>query len=255
MADTIAGLRATLAERLGLDTLSTVETSRLEEVINAAIALTLSDGVPAMLETVVGVVPGDLSVTVSSHSAGSATVTLSGAPDQTRRGDLFVDLNGDEWPIRGVSGAALDIGTPAQTSLAGSGTIKRRTILLPHAGRITHVAPAGSGTRPLVAGRWGFDTESGSASYYQQIWDTGNSYAIIWPAPASSDRFVIKQELAVTKDTTIDVPNGVIETILAKAVVLYVAWTSGQYQPVVRSQRDADDLATESGESGVYTRG
>jgi hypothetical protein len=228
MADTIAGLRATLAERLGLDTLSTVETSRLEEVINAAIALTLSDGVPAMLETVVGVVPGDLSVTVSSHSAGSATVTLSGAPDQTRRGDLFVDLNGDEWPIRGVSGAALDIGT---------------------------VAPAGSGTRPLVAGRWGFDTESGSASYYQQIWDTGNSYAIIWPAPASSDRFVIKQELAVTKDTTIDVPNGVIETILAKAVVLYVAWTSGQYQPVVRSQRDADDLATESGESGVYTRG
>lgn len=255
MADTIAGLRATLAERLGLDTLSTAETSRLEEAVNAAIALVLSDGAPAMEETTVGVVPGDLSVTVSSHSAGSATVTLSGAPAQTRRGDLFTDLNGDTWIIRGVSGSDLDIGTPAQSSLAGAGTIKRRTVALPHAGRVTYAAPEGSGTRALRSGRWGYDTESGTARFYQQIWDSGSSYLILWPVPGASDRFVIRQELAVTKDTTIDVPNGVVESILAKAVLLYIAWTSGQYPAAYRSDVDARDLTTESGDSGVYTRG
>ena len=254
MAETISTLRTILVSRLGLDTTTTAEDTRLSEIVNASVALVLGDSAPSLEEVFVGSVPGDLTVTISSHSAGSSAITLTGTPAQTRRGDIIEDSDGVEYIIRSVASAVVDVGIPIVTDLTGDMTITRRSLLLPDSGNVESVTIGDTG-RPLKAGIWGGESNTGTARSYQQMWDAGSSFVLLYPAPDSATaRFMVRQQRALAKDAAIDVPNGVIERILATGIALYVAWTSGQYMPIERARKDAADLSGESGGTGVYVR-
>lgn len=254
MTDTIASIRATLAERLGLDSLSTAETARLEEVVNAAVANVLGDNTPALLDIYNGAVPGDLSVTVSSHSAGDSAIVLTGAPADTRRGDIVTDASGNIHLVQSVTGASVETGLPIADALTGTLTITRRSIVLPHSGQIQAIYKQGSSTE-LKRLRMGGETQTGNASRYQQVWEDGFSHVLLYPAPRETTFYTIRQTRAVAKDTTLDIPNGVLEAILARSIVTYVAWTSGQFQAVEFSRRDSKNLASDGASTGGFTRG
>ena len=255
MAETITTIRTTLVTRLGLDTTTTAEDSRLSEIVNASVAVVLGDYVPGMAEILVGKPAGTLAVTISSHSAGSATITLTGTPADTRRGDIFTDANGVDYIIRSVASAVIDVGIPVPDALTGTCSILRRTLLLPDHGSVESVRRGTNGNTPLRAGIWGGETNSGTPSHYQQIWDAGESFVLLFPAPTGgTERFIIHQHRALAKDAAIDAPNGVIERILHKAVVMYTALSTGNYGALEQMHRDAKDLSGESAGGGVYIK-
>lgn len=255
MAETITTIRTTLVTRLGLDTTTTAEDARLSEIVNSAVAVVLGDYVPGMAEILTGAPAGSLDVTISSHIAGSSAITLTGTPADTRRGDIFTDANGVDYIIRSVTAAVIDVGIPVPAALTGACTILRRTLLLPDHGTVEAVHRGTRANVPLKAGIWGGELNSGTPSHYQQMWDAGESFVLLFPAPTTTtERFTIHQHRALAKDAAIDAPNGVIERILATAIVLYVAWSSGQYVPVTAALRDAKNLSGESAGGGVFIK-
>ena len=252
MTTTIAAIKTTLTARLGLDTLTTVEGTRLSEIVNAAVALVLGDSAPGLDEVMMGGVGSVFTGTVSSHSAGSAAVTLTTSPTEVRRGDIFEASDGNSFLVRSVAGAVVNLGIPLADAITGAVTITRRTLLLPDAGPVLSVAHNG---HQLRASLWGGEAAKGKPSAYQQMWDAGESYILLFPAPETTYRFVVRQSRALSKDSTLDFPNGVIERILATAIVLYAAWTKGEFPVVERLRRDAADLSGESAGNGLIVKG
>jgi len=239
--------------RLGLTTLTATETSRLGQVIDSAIARALGDNVPSLAESFTGRTLSDLDVTIDTHSAGSAIVTLNEALPLVHPGDIL-DIDGTGYPARTVnqSGKQLDLGVPVEDALSGTTiVIKRRSLQLPHSGRVVSVR-IGSSNHELPQGTDGhllYGATSSQPKKAEQRWDGDQdaSYLALYPHPSTADTEVrITQLRAIDADADIDASNEVLEFILSYAVVLYHQWTApgGQLSIVAAQQdkREARDL-------------
>ncbi len=260
---TLASLRTALTTRLGLVSLTTTETNRIDEALNGAVARTYGDGLPGLDESYTGSVQGSLAVTVSAHSGGSATVTLDTTSGVFPR-DFFT-LDGTDYLIRGVNGSDIDLGIPVASTLSGSGTITRRALELPHSGQVLGVQLVDSyGGRPLKPYPQGdikapFDSGA-EPTHFSQHWsaDQDKSYLTLYPAPSTSEQVAVRQRRANAEDADIDAPYSALEHILAIAHILYLTWTGAHdgsgIGMALKDQKETADLKHTSHDGGVRSR-
>ena len=265
---TRSDLRTRLQRRLGLGVLSTVQSERLNEAINSGLARALSDGVPGMAYSwITGSPMGLLDLDSASTTAGSATVTITGA-DLTSAMVMPHDIlsfasTKTQYLIKDVlTSSTLSIGVPALTSVSETATITRRSLLLPSTGQIMCVVPVnansgdGLSREPNAATREPFKT--GTPRYYDQRFSEGQetSFVSLWPAPSDhTKQFTIRQaqfKLQLSADTdTLNFPEEVLDAILERARDCYLTWTGAANQNDItasfRALRDTSDALKNSG--------
>jgi hypothetical protein len=255
---TLSTLRTALTTRLGLSTLTTPETNRLDEALNGAVARIYGDGFPSLAESYVGSVQGDLSTTITAHSAGTSVVSLASTAGVFPQDILVVGAT--KYLVGSVSGLDIDLGIPVAGTLSGSVTVTRRALELPHEGTVTQVRVVeGRTLDPLTNAdvMAPFDTAS-EPSHFMQRWssDQDKSYVALYPAPSTTTQVVLKQYRANAEDADIDVPYTALEPILNMAHILYLGWSVSLSQAglVLRDQAQTADLKHQSTDDGVRTR-
>lgn len=264
---TRATLRTRLEARLGLGAVSPVEQTRLNEALNAAISRALSDGAPGLTyRSFVGSVRGSLTLNAADTVVGSASVALDGSDtivtDDVYPQDIFY-FDSDKYLISEVtSETALSIGIPAlATAPASTATVYRRALPLPSTGQVLRVGIlSGDSVKWLQRldhlGRLE-PFEIGSTRYYEQRFSEGqsSSYLTLWPAPASTDRFVVQQsafKVQMDQDSdTLDFPEEALDAILERARGAYLTWIGSadgtQLGAAERANRDVADSLENSG--------
>jgi len=259
---TLASLRTALTARLGLATLTTAESARLDEALNGAVARTFGDGLPGLVESYVGTPQGSLATTISSHSGGSADITLASVAGVFPR-DIFTDATGTQYIVRAVTGSVINVGVPVASTLSGSVTVTRRALELPHAGQVLAAEVVVGATLlpfPQADIKAQFET-SGEPSHYSQHWSAGQdkSYVALYPAPTNTTvQIAISQVRANAEDADIDAPYPALEPILAHAHQLYLTWTGALDGPgpslALRDRAETADLRRTSHDDGPRSR-
>ena len=255
---------------MGIVDVTTLETSRVEEILNASVALVLSEGVPGLQQSMSGFTYGDLSVLISSHSAGSAVVSFSaGSGDLTGvfPNDIFV-AGGDDYIIHEVVDAVaggttttINLGIPVTSALSGTCTIKRRSLELPHNGQVITVANVNGGKleySPLTPAEGLYDTRRGAytISYSSKL---SKSFVTIYPTPTASTQYTIIQNRATADDADFEVPDDQVYPVMMRAISLWRMVNDEQNQVVAgltqAAKADADDLTrTNPGAQQIMVR-
>lgn len=258
---------------MGIVDVTTLETSRAEEILNASIALVLSEGVPGLQQAMTGFTYGELSVTIASHSAGSADVTfVTGSGDLTGvfPNDIFVAPTGDEYLIHEVTDAsaagssttAINLGIPVTSALSGSGTIKRRGLELPHNGQVITVANSNGDNleySPLTPAEGTYDKRRAGAYTVSYSSKLSKSFITVYPTPASSGKFTVIQNRAIADDADYEVPDDQVYPVMMRAISLWRMVNDEQNQVVAglteAAKSDASDLTrTNPGAQQVMVR-
>jgi len=256
---TISSLRDSLKSRLGLATLTTAESSRIDECLNGAVARVFSDGLPGLTESYVGSVQGDLSTTISAHVAGTATVTLVSTSGVFPRDILTVGAT--QYLIRAVNGSDVDLGVPVTSGLTGTVTVTRRALELPHEGQVVGVGVVDgrSEVLPLIDAdqRAPFETAA-EPSHFAQFWsaDQDKSYLSMYPAPNTNTQIIVRQVRANAEDADIDAPYSMLEPVLTMAMRLYLTFSSALDMAglVLQDQRQVADLKHQAHDRSVRSR-
>ena len=221
---TFSSLKTRFFNWMGIVDVTSTETLRVEEILNAAVALVLSEGVPGLQQTMTGVSRGTLAVTVSSHSANSSSVTLAETLTGVYPRDLFEAPDGNTYVIADVTGSVIDLGIPILDALDTSGgTIHRRSFPLPHNGQILSVADAGGRSlepSPLAPTEGSYERGRGmyTVSYCHSL---TSSFVTIYPTPAAGVVFTLIQSKAVDDDTGYAVPDSQVYPVLMRAISLW----------------------------------
>lgn len=255
MATTLSDLRTRLQYRLGIDTASSLEQSRIDEALNAAIAKVASDGLSGAALAFSALARGTKSLTVDSHTANTASLTVTDTltGEGIFPGDwLTIDSTGVKLLIYSVDEATktLGLGSPYDTQITGTLTVQRRSVQLPSDGPVTLVRLEDDEVileaSTLSVGRWGFET--GSPSYFAQHYSEGQevSYLAFSPAPAEGDVFIIEQSKfrgSLSAATNFNFPEPVLNSILEEARKIHLGW-SGDVSPTeaALSERQARDF-------------
>jgi len=265
-----SSLKTRFFDWMGIVDVTTLETSRAEEILNASVALVLSEGVPGLQQSMSGFTYGDLSVTISSHSAGSADVTFtsgSGHLTGVFPNDIFV-AGGEEYIIHEVvdavasaSTTAINLGIPVTSALSGVCTIKRRSLELPHNGQVITVADANGGKleySPLTPAEGLYDSRRGAytVSYSSKL---AKSFITIYPTPTASTQYTIIQNRATADDSDFEVPDDQVYPVMMRAISLWRMVNDEQNQIVAglteAAKDDAADLTRNNpGSSQVMVR-
>ena len=268
-----SSLKTRFFDWMGIVDVTTLETSRAEEILNASIALVLSEGVPGLQQTMSGYTYGDLSVTISAHSAGSADVvfvTGSGNLTGVFPNDIFVDASGNEYIIHEVTDAsaagssttAISLGVPVTSALSGACTIKRRSLELPHNGQVITVANANGYSldySPLTPAEGTYDKRRAGAYTVSYSSKLSKSFVTIYPTPTGDTQFTIIQNRAIADDADYEVPDDQVYPVMMRAISLWRMVNDEQNQVVAglteAAKSDASDLTrTNPGAQQVMVR-
>ena len=257
---------------MGIVDTTTLEVSRVREILNASVALVLSEGVPGLQQSMTGFTYGDLSVTISSHSAGSADVTFTSASGHLTGvfpNDILV-AGGEEYIIHEVVDAvasdsptttAINLGIPVTSALSGVCTIKRRSLELPHNGQVITVANVNGGKleySPLTPAEGLYNSRQGAytVSYSSKL---AKSFVTIYPTPTASTQYTIIQNRATADDSDFEVPDDQVYPVMMRAISLWRMVNDEQNQVVAgltqAAKADADDLTrTNPGAQQIMVR-
>lgn len=269
MATLLSDLETRLLYRLGINSASALETNRVREALNAAISKVASDGQPGATSAFSALVRDEFSATVDTHSANSATLTVTDviAGEGIFPGDFFEDSAGAKYVIYSVdeAGKAFGLGSPVETAITGTLTITRRSIELPNDGQVFLVRHEDTGRHldDSIASRsrWGFET--GEAAYYAQHYSEGQelSFITLAPIPTAGDQYILEQSKFRSKLGTsdnYDLPEVVLNAILSEALQVHLAWSGGGSPleaAVVSTQvDDFEDGIKNSGSGGGLIR-
>tara|TARA_R110002020_G_scaffold98582_3_gene234534 strand:+ start:2007 stop:2819 length:813 start_codon:yes stop_codon:yes gene_type:complete len=252
-----SSLKTRFFDWMGIVDVTTLETSRAEEILNASVALVLSEGVPGLQQSMSGFTYGDLSVTISSHSAGSADVvfvTGSGNLTGVFPNDIFV-AGGEEYIIHevvdasaaGSSTTAINLGIPVTSALSGACTIKRRSLELPHNGQVITVADTNGNKleySPLTPAEGLYDSRRGAytVSYSSKL---AKSFITIYPTPTASTQYTIIQNRATADDSDFEVPDDQVYPVMMRAIGLWRMVNDEQNQVVAGLTQAAKDDASD----------
>jgi hypothetical protein len=231
---TITDIETRLRHRLGLAKTVALGDSRITEAINAGIARAYADGVPGLASRVLlGKTYGDLTATISAHSAGSASITLDTTPEYVFPGDI-IKVGSESYLILTVNTSTnvIDVGLPIEAAQTGSVTITRRSVLLPSAGTIYYATTPDTSKRldPNTRALAEFPTNTGEAKFYVPGYSEGTeeSYINLVPAPTSPTMVGIQchgyKERLETTDT-LNIPEAAIDAILERARQSYLGWS------------------------------
>jgi|18_taG_2_1085343.scaffolds.fasta_scaffold00799_7 hypothetical protein len=252
----LSSLATRFYNRVGITTASAIAASQVKEAINAGAARAASDGVPGLASNYfVGSTEGSTSLTVSSHSAGTSTITFSSVSADTRPGDVC-DIDGVRYLVYSVNSDAnsIDFGSPIHSSKVGATvTLYQRTVQLPTAGRVLEVLELGNLIK-LVPTPDGVTTY-GLTSYtdvggYEQLYDGTNAYLVIWPVLDTAKNFAVKQlkSLSTMGDSdTLSWPDETLDAVLSRAVHIWRSWKTGGVSPVEASLSKEDIKDSSSG--------
>ena len=244
---------------MGLVDSSTQETARVEEILNASVALVLSEGVPGLQQSMSGFTYGELSVTTQDPTAaGSADVVFtngSGNLTGVFPNDIFV-AGGNEYIIHevvsgsvsdGSSTTAINLGVPVTSAISGACTIKRRSLELPHNGQVITVANVNGGKleySPLTPAEGLYDSRRGAytISYASKL---AKSFITIYPTPTASAQFTIIQNRATADDSDFEVPDDQVYPVMMRAIGLWRMVNDEQSQIVAGLTQAAKDDASD----------
>ena len=233
---TITDIETRLRHRLGLAKTVALGDSRITEAINSGISRAYSDGVPGLASRVLlGKTYGDLSATITAHSAESALITINATPKYVFPGDI-ITVGGEEYLIHEVtrlsSTGVIDVGLPIEAAQTGSVTITRRSIILPDAGTIYYVTTPDTNCRlePHTRVLAEFPTSTGVPKWYVPGYTEGTqeSYINLVPAPTSPTMVGMqchgyKERLETT--ATLNIPEAAIDAVLERARQAYLGWS------------------------------
>ena len=270
MATLLSALETRLQHRLGIDTASTLEANRIREALNAAIAKVDSDGMPGSTSAFSAITRATTDLTVDVHTANTASLTVTDviASEGIFPGDFFTDAAGQEYMIHSVveSTKTLGLGSPVETGITGTITVRRRSLELPNDGQVFMVHHDDDAIlldhSPSSRVRWSFET--GRPDFYTQHYSEGQelSYISLCPAPSGSgDTYVIEQSkfrANLATGDNYDLPEPVLNAIVEEARNIMLAW-SGPVNPVEaaisREQvKDFSDQTKNSGSAGAVLR-
>ena len=255
-----SSLKTRFFDWMGIVDVTTLETSRVEEILNASVALVLSEGVPGLQQSMSGFTYGELSVTTQDPTAaGSADVVFtngSGNLTGVFPNDIFV-AGGNEYIIHevvsgsvsdGSSTTAINLGVPVTSAISGACTIKRRSLELPHNGQVITVADVNGGKleySPLTPAEGLYDSRRGAytISYASKL---AKSFITIYPTPTASTQYTIIQNRATADDADFEVPDDQVYPVMMRAIGLWRMVNDEQNQVVAgltqAAKVDADDL-------------
>ena len=251
-----SSLKTRFFDWMGIVDVTTLETSRVEEILNASVALVLSEGVPGLQQSMSGFTYGELSVTIDAHSAASADVTFtngSGHLYGVFPNDILV-AGGEEYLIHevvdavaGGSTTAINLGVPVPTALSGVCTIKRRSLELPHNGQVITVANVNGGKleySPLTPAEGLYDSRRGAytVSYSSKL---AKSFVTIYPTPTASTQYTIIQNRATADDSDYEVPDDQVYPVMMRAIGLWRMVNDEQNQVVAGLTQAAKDDASD----------
>ena len=265
MAIALSALETRLQNRLGFTSLSSMQSSMLREALNAAVGRTLSDGTPGLhrvhtLPTLGRFTPDQpVSYTAGDiHIVADATLSTDFYEAKIRPGDI-VNLPDRQVLVLYVnhehSGERIHIAERLDKSYTNvSITVDRRSVDLPNGGRVMEVRDAGHLDRKLLydvmaISKSPFRTDDGvKFSQSIDVEGSGKNFLSIVPCPADVTDFVVTQAYEIDRLTAdadeFELPEGVIDVVLARAVQLYRTWTSNDQMEHVASAsevQDADD--------------
>ena len=268
MAITLLDLEARLQNRLGFTSLSSMQRNMLREALNAAVGRTLSDGTPGLhrvhtLPTLGRFTPDqtvsyDPTAEGEPHIVADASLETDFYEAKIRPGDI-VNLPDRQVLVHYVNsehnGERIHIAERLDKAYtAVSITVDRRSVDLPNGGRVMEVRDAGHLDRKLLydvmaISKSPFRTDDGvKFSQSIDVQGSGKNYLSIVPCPVSVTDFVITQAYEIDRLTAgadeFELPEGVLDVVLARAVQLYRTWTSNDQIEHVASAsevQDADD--------------
>lgn len=261
-----ASLTSRFLDLVGVVDITKTESARVGEVLNAAVALVFSEGVPGLDLAFTGETPGPANVTIAVHTAGSPLVTFDAAVDGILPRDLFV-LAGKTYIILDVlSTTQISIGSPPLTALTGAGRVDRRGFALAGSGKVLAVSGQGSATgtqlAPLgpVLGLPNKANQKGGGSFSTGYApESGQHFLSLVPTPTAGARFDVIQGTLPTVGADLNVPGAIAFTILFRAVSLWRAVNDEQNGAVLTAAqmaaKDVSDIRrTAGGSHGVLER-
>lgn len=255
MATLLSALGTRLQNRLGIDTVSTLEQARIYEALNAAIAKVASDGMPGATLTFSALARDTIDLTVDTHSANSASLTVTDtiAGEGIFPGDFFKDSAGTYHFLYSVveGTKTLGLGSPAETAISGTITVYRRSIELPHDGPVMAVTVGSNGVHLQASSgsvvRYG--TERSEPAFFAQGYSEGQelSYLSLAPSPDSAgENYIIEQSRFRSKlasSDNYDLPETVLNAIVAEAHRIHVEWSTPQMAEASVLDRQATDFS------------
>jgi len=232
---TVTDLETRLRHRLGLAKTVSLGDSRITEAINSGIARAYADGVPGLTSQVLlGKTYGDLSATITAHSAKSASITINTNPEYVFPGDI-VTIGSESYLIHSVTRSSpykIDVGIPLESAQTGSITIVRRSIKLPSAGTIYYVTTPDTDVRlePHTRVLAEYPTTTGVAKWYVPGYaeDTEESYINLVPAPTEATAICIQchgYKERITGSTTLNIPEAALDAVLERAREAFLGWS------------------------------
>ena len=243
---TLSSLRTKLQNRLGITSASTLQTSMMNEAINAAISRRLHDGASGLsLISSVALTIGSQSYTGTSkgHTPGTDKIrdtdgSAIGNRIYARPNDIIKFDIGDFLlrRVRKESSTQMDfyVGNVWEVtpSIAAAFTIIHRSIKLVHSGAVTGIKlEDGNALRydPLAAIK--YDIETGTPVAYTQ----SGQHVALWPAPTAATRVVVVQasisnELSSDSDE-LEAATEAVDAITESARFIFSSWT-GDLDPV-----------------------
>lgn len=276
MTISLSALETRLQNRLGFTSLSTLQSTQLREALNSAVSRVLTDGAPGLHRTFISCSLGEYTASDTvTMTAGNDYLDTDATEDFAAAGVLPGDiliLNGTRnllvhriepaTPTRIYTGSRLD-----QTYAAVTLTIWRRSLRLPTSGAVTDVRYAGS-NRKLIYDLHALSKAPfirGSGQSFIQSNDaegSGARFIALVPCPNEVSDFVITQAYDIERLTddaeNFELPDGVTDVVLARALATYRAWTSNDQIEQVTADKesmDADDQLREKDSArGLFVR-
>jgi len=285
-------LRTRLLNRLGITSASTMQSSTLNEAINAGISRALSDGVPGLSRRIViGSTLGDLSASGTfdvvatnpffTRNGGSQDFT--GA--QIVSGDIITFGDGSKRLVDYVdpdTAGKVHFGSPLGSALSGTTvTIRRRSIFIPSTGPVVRVSDPDntkSARIPSSGSHIMHDPDSAAFSPLQTCGDLSSvrsfvqgydargsetSYVGLYPCPtAATEALIIQSDFYAQLDEDTDAaffPEPALDAIMERARFAYLGW-SGEKDPTRISmaqnavQDTADELQTTGNPPAIFRR-
>lgn len=276
MSVSLSALETRLQNRLGLTSLSTLQSAQLREALNASVGRALTDDVPGLNRAFVSCNLGEYTAAETvTMTAGNNYLESDNLEDfvaaGVHPGDILIMDGARELLVLYIDATDTDriyVGSRIdQTYTNVSLTIWRRALHIPTSGKVLAVRDADT-RRPLT-----YDPEAvakvpfnrGTATHFTPTNDVeggGQQFIALTPCPSEVTDFVITQAYEIDRLTgdsdEFEIPEGVIDAVLARAMRAYRGWTSNDQIEQITSEAevtDADDqLLDRDGGRGFFIK-
>lgn len=275
MSVSLSALETRLQNRLGFTSLSTLQSSQIREALNASVGRALTDGVPGLNRTFVSCTLGEFTAAVVTMTSGNDYLESNSGENFVAAGvlpgDILILDGSRELLVHRIESTDTDriyVGSRLeQTYTSVSLTIWRRSLSIPTSGKVLRVRDADT-RRSLVYDPEGIEKvpfARGTAQVYtptNNAEGSGERLIALTPCPSEVTDFVVTQAYEIDRLTSdgdlFEIPEGVIDAVLTRAVRAIRGWTSNDQieQVVAESEvKDADDqLLDRDGGRGFFVK-